>query len=153
MTSFEDITRAVPTLTPGQRADLMGRLKLLDRPSPDTRTALDIVHPYMARLWADATPPLFALRRHKRCKTLEEQCQHVVTFVSQQSKGDRRLFQAMVDIVLRACVRGVEARSLPFNVWTLGNMMGKLGEVLEESFPGYVQSGLFRHIPSMEGRG
>lgn len=142
--AFTSIAGTLPDLSREQLQDLAIRIGTLL--TPEERTDEGEVYTVIAdvlRYSGIRLPPFGVIRKHAQFKRFREGAETLQAFLHRYTPGLRKVerFKAL-QVLTRVVVRRLHRDNVPVGVLTLSDAFKRIGAIIDDQFPGYVESGL-----------
>jgi hypothetical protein len=133
-------------LTKAERALLARRLEALSLGEGDTGVDAEVYNALRPVLGNRGFPPLRQLRAHRQYGRFRNGAEALGSFVKEAfgdrlSRTERRRILALL---LHATLADMTRTGFRVGPWMIGDAMGRVWSVVEQSWPGYLEAGLLK---------
>jgi hypothetical protein len=137
------ILKALPRLTPADRSVLAGRLALLVSPGRPVHDGVSETCSMLGSLIGKSWSPVAVLRKSRNFQKLSSGIVELNKFLNEVFPGVGHSDRRKVTIKVIQCVLdGLHRRRMPAAPWAVGWGLSRVGQMVEESYPGYLEAGL-----------
>lgn len=144
----DDLMLALAKLSPKDLKEVQARTAALlsSQSDPKADEAETLVYQQMVNVLKDLghadLPPLKVIRLSKGGKALKEGTPKFVRYVEKHFRPQRRIDKInCLQLLLKMLVRRLHRDGVPVSVTTLAQGLLRIAEVVDDEFPGYLESG------------
>ena len=143
------VIAALPRLSRADLQEMAGRLTALlgEGDADGPAWVFSIVVKHLRRRGGSGNMPYSALKRSRQYPRFHRGAKGLLQFVDNHFPGIKRVEQQKVlNVLVGACTRYLENHNIPIGYYTLGDCMGRINQVIDDQFPGYMEAGLITVI-------
>ena len=142
--TLDQVLALLTSLSLAERATVIGRAQALGFAKiHGKRSPAEEVYVLLASVVGKGFPPLIRLQKSRTWKSFVTGAETMLWFVEEvfgmlHYRDRKRVMLALVICV----VESLKARQVPLELWRLSAEMSRIWDVVEESYPGYLEAGL-----------